>query len=394
MTNFFKRIAAGIKNTVRPAPDQAVAAQPEARKSLVNSTHVGQWGKYKFTVINIATGQAEVTLAITEQISEWVSGAITRQEHKWSLAISRPQSPDPIPVGVFDAANQAEAEFDRVAAGLAVEFFGRTISPAAVISAVKQPRGRFKRFAFALGPWVGGGLAVILFSLIVTAGGSPSAKVASIDLGGSAPAAWNGLSPEQKEVLLKITEQAAENYAGRKPEGLRAALIDGVQAAPGVQAPQFQLPAPVKAAEKLSPDQLVKVKASYSLKIGGGKKVFYAFEDPSCSACQHFARQSRNLGGAYGLTILPIGFQKGGRETAAVALCSANPLQAWSTAMAGGFIEGKPCEAGYKKVDENNALFLALGLKATPTIVGANGALSVGSSDTAEIAQWVDANGK
>lgn len=393
MKNIFKRFATGFKNVASTTPEQESTAQHEARKSMVNSTHVGQWSKNKFTVINIASGQAEVTLELDEQISEWVSGAITRQESKWNLTIARGNSPRAVPVGAFDDARQAGDEFERIAGGLVLEFFdakevdGKSVKQT---GAVKSARGRIKRFVFALGPWVGGGVAVILFSLVMTSGGPKGNAVASVDLNVAAPAAWGGLSAEQRETLLKITEQAAKNYSGREQAGLREAIANSSSMPQAVQSS----PSEVKVADKLTPDQMTKIKASTSLKIGSGKKSFYSFEDPNCSACQHFAVQSRKLGAPYSVTVLPVAFQKGGRDKAAAALCAANPVQAWSDAMEGGLNEGKPCDAGYKKVDANNALFLALGMKATPTLVAGNGAVNVGSSETVEIAKWVDANGK
>jgi len=373
---------------------------PGDRKTLVSSKHVARWSadgaERKLTIDSLGgeTGSGLV-LQLVERRRNWTTtdggpGPSVRPECTLHVLISRDARQSEVADFAGADRRRADDEFDRIADGLIAEFFGGQAgaAPSARGAAVVPQRSWPNRFFRALVPWVGGGLAVIAFSLAMTsqhAGGLANASAgAALEPNGlaSPPEAWNALSPSQKQTLLRMTAQAAEQVAQEQRTAFEK--IDKPQAASG------QPTAPV--GSRLTPEQMKMLMAAPSLKVGKGGKVFYAFEDPLCGSCQHLASQAQTLDPSFGMVVVPIGFQPGGRDKAAAALCSKDPLEAWAVAMRGLPIDAKPCEAGYRKVDQNNAMFTAFGLRSTPTMVAANAALIAGSGEASEIAGWVNKN--
>jgi thiol:disulfide interchange protein DsbC len=110
-----------------------------------------------------------------------------------------------------------------------------------------------------------------------------------------------------------------------------------------------------------------------------------AFSDPNCPACQELEREAASLKSGQGFAVIPVGFQPGSRVLAAKVLCAKDQARAWADALRGVAPNEQPCEAGLRKVDENNNLFASIGASATPTLVSANGQLAQGSAPSAQL---------
>lgn len=359
------------------------------REAAVSATHVARWGDLKLEILAIETGLAEVTMQIIEESQSWTSVGPEQQVRKEVTLHIQASRSNSAGVGVASFKEheraQATAEFERLAGALMATYFPATAHMGKV---APQKCSMAKRAVHAGSYMVLGAALVIGVSLLATSTGSRSQSVDPVaqlesDSSARAPAAWDALPQAQKDVLL----QMAANATGQiTPDQLRVAMAS----TPVTNAAN---PAPVGVpAAALSADQMKTLASLKSLKMGSGAKVFYSFEDPMCPSCQDFATQSRALDKSFGLMVIPVGFQPGGRDKAAAALCSANPTQEWATVMSGLTTDAKPCDAGYKIVDNNNAVFQSFGMSATPTLVGANGAMVAGSAPTLEIAAWVNKN--
>lgn len=130
---------------------------------------------------------------------------------------------------------------------------------------------------------------------------------------------------------------------------------------------------------KLSTSDLARVNTTaHRIRIREGSAVLSVFSDPNCPACQELEREASGIKAGQGLTIIPVAFQTGSRTLVARVLCSKDPAKAWADAMRGVAPTAQACEAGLRKVDENNTLFGSIGASATPTLMAANGQLAEG----------------
>lgn len=370
-----------------------------------------------------------------------------------SVDITNPATTmDWVELASFPAADYKKArdELGRVSRGLLNEFFPVDPSISQTSETAKQPlvavsrqrRSLPVRAMYGAAPWIGGSLLTIGFSLLVTnSDGTPVTSVAqagqatqqpskasTVDelFNTTAPKAWEDLPQAQKDVLLQLTSKLAaqvtqEGLGGGGGAAGTASNPSGAAVSPSDQLRQAQqelekarqLSAASVGAEgsidlsklmstsgiqsssqKLSQAQISRLDAAHTLKFGTGSKTIYAFEDPNCGSCQHFASEAKQLPSGYKRVVIPVGFQPGGLEIAARALCSADPIQAWGSAMLGMPVDGKICASGLKAIEDNNALFSSMGFSATPTLIAPNGSLAQGSSDVAQIAAWIDKNVK
>lgn len=404
---------------------------------MVSSSHIATWKPNELEIVSCLSGHLVIKLQLEERTRSWTavgsdSAQDTKKEKTLHLVVQRsteikeggdwsaestalnPFKMIHIEVESFDAKDQSEAnaEFNRLADELTVEFFGAKVisqkntklnsaSPSLTVPEVKK--SIFKKLFFAIGPWLGGAMLMIIVSLLITllqtnrsnqkVANTPGVESAA---SGVAPESWNSLTQDQKNTLLGITAKAAQQVitdensaAGVQTNGLSQSELLKALGAAGMTGLEGVAPEkPFNA--KLNKDQMKKLKSAYSLKVGTGKKVFYVFEDPMCSTCRNFTKAAKELDSSYGLVVIPIGFQEGGREKAAATLCAKDPKAAWSLGMTGLFGSEKACEAGYKTIDANNTMFIDFKLSATPTLVAADGALVVGSGKAADISAWVD----
>jgi protein-disulfide isomerase len=146
----------------------------------------------------------------------------------------------------------------------------------------------------------------------------------------------------------------------------------------------------------LAPDErraLAAVVAKTGIELSSTGQPFVVFADMGCLACQQFEAsllkhiaQDKTLAPV----IVPVAF-KGLPEQLAKILCHKNPAAAW--AMSIQEVDKLPvCSEGLKQVEVNNALFVALRLDRTPTIVTSNGRIAVGAKDFDGLMSWIAKN--
>lgn len=333
----------------------------------------------------------------------------------YDLMIGRAGKPA-VQVEHFQLRAAGEAAFKRHAVAILGEYkmlqadAAPTIEPA---PAVEAPRGvgRLRRVARGLLPWFGGAGLTILAAFVISGSNGGQQVAAEVPV----PQAFNQLPADQQKLLLQFADRAAQQYMADPASQMGAAaaaangatpvgqvgygMPPGAQGAPaGLAAVVAQMQAgavpPGLTSRKLVADEIRELKHAPQMVVAKGKNVVYAFEDPACSSCQEFARNSRTLGEEFQITVLPVGFQKGGREQAAAALCSKDPVQAWGQVMRNLPVDGVACEAGLRQVDANNELFRKLGFDGTPTIVATNGVTLRGSADAATLASWMKTNAR
>lgn len=146
---------------------------------------------------------------------------------------------------------------------------------------------------------------------------------------------------------------------------------------------------------RLPQAELSRVNASaHRIQVREGSAVLMAFSDPNCPACQELEREAATLKAGQGFAVIPVGFQPGSRVLAARVLCAKDPARAWADTMRGIAPTEQACEAGLRKVDENNNLFASIGASATPTLLAANGQMAQGAASGTELQQFASAYAK
>lgn len=301
----------------------------------------------------------------------------------------------PVNLGHFALRSEGEAEFRRLAADLLREYGmgGKDHLRAPSAADGAKPHGAGRRLLRAVGPWLGGAVLTILASFMISGGtstpaGAPVAGAPALDL--QVPQAFSQLEQSQQEALLRLADRAAQQYLNDPNVAMSAAAAAMAAKTPVPGAAQA-LP---QGSKRLGQADMARLKAAAGIAVSKGSTQFFAFEDPNCTSCQQFALQSRKLGDAYRLTVLPVGFQPGGRDRAASAMCSKDVPEAWGMAMRNLRIDAQPCENGLKQVDANNDLFLKLGFDATPTLVAPNGEVMRGSMDEQSLRAWLASNAR
>lgn len=132
---------------------------------------------------------------------------------------------------------------------------------------------------------------------------------------------------------------------------------------------------------RLAPAEFARLNgSSHRIQVREGSATLMAFSDPNCPACQELEREAATFKPGQGFAVIPVAFQPGSRVLVAKVLCSKDQARAWADALRGVTPNEQPCEAGLRKVDENNNLFASIGASVTPTLVSANGQLSHGSA--------------
>lgn len=380
------------------------AAGPALKPAYLTNTHSARCdGSSSLRIIRLDRPQAaEVVLELVPGPVDPASAGLGPVGFVLQVAKSAADQQDavatPVSLGQFAVRSEGEAEFQRLAIDLLREYgmAGEDRAHAGAASGVRTvsgaPRGAARRFLRAVGPWFGGAALTILASFGISGGGnapsagSSAAGAQALDL--QVPQAFSQLEQSQQEALLRLADRAAQQYLSDPNVAMSAAAASIAAKTPVPGAAQ----AAQHGAKRLGQADMERLKAAANVVVSKGKTQVFAFEDPNCTSCQQFALQSRKLGDAYQLTVLPVGFQPGGRERAASALCSKDVQGAWGMAMRNLRIDAQPCDGGFKKVDANNDLFLKLGFDATPTIIAPNGEVMRGSLDEQSLQSWLKAN--
>lgn len=177
---------------------------------------------------------------------------------------------------------------------------------------------------------------------------------------------------------------AAQVAAAPPAAAAPAAALPGGEAQAALAAAAAQAARQMQQA-RLAPKELARVSSSARIALRPGATPLVAFSDPNCPACQELEREAASLKSGVGFAVIPVAFQPGSRDLVAKVLCAADPARAWADAIRGVAPKTDACEAGLRKVDENNALFADIGASATPTLVAGNGQLAQGSAQASQL---------
>ena len=299
---------------------------------------------------------------------------------------------------------QVKREFDRIAESLLVElfpaYFGST--QLAQGSAAAPRRSVLVRFLRALVPWVGG--AAIFIALAIMFSPSKAPRLAS------APAASQAMPSAQQLSQISLMGGGGKNGGGfddailneawsKLPKDQQDTLMSLTQGAAGkISADQALSNLKYSSVTpSLDAAQMARLESAARITMGSTSSqapVLYVFEDPMCSTCRRFARETKSLHANHQIRVIPVGLMNGSEELAVAAMCSANPSGSWDSLMNGVFSDVTACDKGAEIIKANNALFHALGLDATPTLVSVTGKTMTGSDSAANIAQWVASNSR
>lgn len=132
-------------------------------------------------------------------------------------------------------------------------------------------------------------------------------------------------------------------------------------------------------------------KRANRINLGGTGSEMLVFSDPHCPYCQRLEAEIEELAAKSEgkVTLIPVAYKNGSRESVAAVFCAKDPAAAWKKAVAGGEIGAKVCDAGLKKVDENNQLFADLKLAATPTLITPKGLILASYANIDQLRQLI-----
>lgn len=151
----------------------------------------------------------------------------------------------------------------------------------------------------------------------------------------------------------------------------------------GQVAPQIDpLPVAAGVSSQLSEGEQASVRAAIEtgLKMTSSGTRFAVFSDPNCPFCKELEGSLAQLDSNLSPVILPLGYKPGARDVSAAVMCSKDPVKAWKDYMSSGTEpSAKPCDAGYRQVDANMALFQELKLGSTPTMITPSGVVVTGA---------------
>ena len=187
--------------------------------------------------------------------------------------------------------------------------------------------------------------------------------------------------------LMSATERP--QYAGSVP-AVSAQPYPSAMAPTPVMSPQQaqQASAQTEDSSKLTAAErkLIAAKASKVSLSNSGEELL-VFSDPQCPYCRSLESSLEESVKKGKITIVPVAYKPGSVEIVASVLCSKDQAAAWKKVMATGQAAGAVCDAGVKRVEQNNQLFAELRFTATPTLVSPKGIIVASnlSSEQVEI---------
>lgn len=210
--------------------------------------------------------------------------------------------------------------------------------------------GHGKKVAKAVAAGVGALVAIYL--ALAAIGAMSSAGAAKADMSQLSQGYYPQASAlqQQQQAALQVQSQAQS--------------IQGQQAEPN------------EPSSMLSDDEKKLIaKTANRIALGGTGAEILAFTDPHCPYCKRLEPEVEELvqKNEAKITLIPVAYKDGSREALAAVFCAKDQAAAWKKAIGGGDIGAKACDAGLKKVDENNKLFADLKLAATPSLVTPKG---------------------
>jgi protein-disulfide isomerase len=152
--------------------------------------------------------------------------------------------------------------------------------------------------------------------------------------------------------------------------------------------------AAASAPARFSKELMAEIAAQHAIITGNPKgKPFYVFESTTCESCQDLDSKMAEIGKDWRVVELPVGFDPIARKQAAGAYCAKDPAAALHAAMT-GLVDttAQDCKAGEQDIDENNRLFIKLGLTQTPILVTASGNVAVGTAPADKVEAWLSAH--
>jgi hypothetical protein len=245
-------------------------------------------------------------------------------------------------------------EFPLVQAAQAQALFSSTVASWHNTLVAQPNAGAARRWPFVMAGLTVGLVLLMTLGLMTAPSSGRSSSAAST--GASVPLA---VLPQQQSTAPPVSPEAAAAEAQRRLQQAR-----------------------------LGPQDLGRLSSAHRIQVRAGETPLLAFSDPNCSACQELEREAANLKQGQGFAVIPVAFQPGARSVAAKVLCASDPVRAWADALKGIVPREPACEAGLRKIDENNTLFSEIGASATPTLVAANGQLAQGSAPAAQLERF------
>ena len=283
------------------------------------------------------------------------------------------QAASPTPAYQCEMQQNSEGVLLRVLSGDRV-VFQQQFSGASLVGAIKAFEGWKKRFLTMAGVtplWrrvlIGAGIALLLIMLWPTGyhanpGSLPPA---------AAPAPQGSALP----YLPPAYGQQAE------------AALSGP---PAVGSPTSASSTPAHFSKEL----MSEIAAQHGIEMGNPKgKTFYVFESTTCESCQDLDSKMAEIGKQWHVEELPVGFDSIALKQAAGAYCAKDPAAALHDAMTGLVnTSATACKSGLQDVDQNNRLFIKLGLTATPILVSASGNVAVGTASADKVEAWLSSH--
>lgn len=172
----------------------------------------------------------------------------------------------------------------------------------------------------------------------------------------------------------------------------RSVVSTATAGPPAVAAPAST--AAASAPAHFSKELMAEIAAQHAITTGNPKgKTFYVFESTTCESCQDLDSKMAEIGKAWHVVELPVGFDPIALKQAAGAYCAKDPAAALHDAMTGLVdTSAQACKAGLESVDENNRLFIKLGLTQTPILVSSSGNVAVGTASADKVEAWLSAH--
>ena len=172
----------------------------------------------------------------------------------------------------------------------------------------------------------------------------------------------------------------------------RSVVSTATAGPPAVAAPAST--AAASAPAHFSKELMAQIAAQHAIATGNPKgKTFYVFESTTCESCQDLDSKMAEIGKAWHVVELPVGFDPIALKQAAGAYCAKDPAAALHDAMTGLVdTSAQACKAGLESVDENNRLFIKLGLTQTPILVSSSGKVAVGTASADKVEAWLSAH--
>jgi thiol:disulfide interchange protein DsbC len=129
---------------------------------------------------------------------------------------------------------------------------------------------------------------------------------------------------------------------------------------------------------------------------GDGSRVVAVFSDPDCGYCKKLEASLAQMDNLTVYTFLfPLETLHPQAMVKAISIwCASNRAAAWSQAMlqgktSGPFTSNVRLEACPNPINENLVLGGSLGVKATPTLIAADGRVLVGAASAEKLEQWL-----